>query len=281
MRHLLVVADDYGISPAVSAGIRELAEDRRLTATGVMANMPAWAAEAAALRALHGRIAVGLHFTLTDQQPLGELPALAPSGRLPSITKLLLRGLLGGIPRQEVADEFERQLDRFERYFGAPPDFIDGHQHAHLLPGVWQTIHAAFGRRLDPRKCWLRDCADPHANYRISRFKAGVISKLARASSEAARAKAIRTNQGFSGFYDYATGSLAQNFTPMLKMAGDGHLMMVHPGHVDQALRDVDSLTDPRQLEWEFLSGDEFPAQLAEAGFVLADPGFLIDGAVN
>ena len=39
LRRLILVADDYAISPAVSAGIRALAEARRLSATGVMTTL--------------------------------------------------------------------------------------------------------------------------------------------------------------------------------------------------------------------------------------------------
>jgi len=271
-RRLILVADDYAISPAVSAGIRELAIKNRLTATGVMATMPDWPAEAPALRALKDRIAVGLHFTLTDQRPLGPLPNLAPTGRFPGVNQLLLRSVLGRIPEQEVADEFERQLDRFEAFFGAPPDFIDGHQHVHLFPGIWPVIHAAFGRRLDPSLCWLRDCWDPHFWRRGSLIKAGVISTLGRAAHLAARTRGLRSNRGFSGFYDYQGGNLARYFVPMLKGASDLHLMMVHPGHVDDSLRAVDSLIEPRQQEYDYLSGDQFPADLASLGFKLALP---------
>jgi len=274
---LILVADDYAISPAVSAGIRELAAAGRLTGTGVMATMDSWPGEAAALRELHSRIAVGLHFTLSDQQPLGALKTLAPAGQLPPVGKLVLASVTGSIPRQEVSDELERQLDRFEHYFGAPPDFIDGHQHVHVLPGVWQVVQEVFGRRLNPARTWLRDCCDFRLGRRGQAFKAGVISVLSRAASKAARNRHLRSNRGFSGFYDYATGDLADYFRTMLADAGDGHAMMVHPGHVDDALRAVDTLTDPREREWAFLMSQDFPAQLAEAGFELALPGFPID----
>ncbi len=276
-RRLILIADDYGISPGVSAGIRQLAEHRRLTGTGVMATMPHWPAEAPALRDLHGHIAVGLHFTLTDQVPLGSAPHLAPNGRLPSVGKLLLAAIAGRLPRQEVADQLERQLDKFETHFGAPPDFIDGHQHAHMFPGIWPVVLEVFGRRVDPAKCWLRDCRDFRLAGRGQAVKAGVISVLSRAASKAALARNLRTNRGFSGFYDYGAGDLATFFQPMLTGADDGHAMMVHPGHVDSDLRAVDSLTDPREREWAFLRGEDFPAKLAAAGFELAKPGFLID----
>jgi predicted glycoside hydrolase/deacetylase ChbG (UPF0249 family) len=269
-RRLILIADDYGISPGVSAGIRQLAEKQRLSGTGVMATMPSWPGEAASLRELHGKIAVGLHFTLTDQVPLGTSPKLAPNGKFMPVGKLLLAGITGNIPRQEVADQLERQLDSFEKHFGAPPDFIDGHQHAHIFPGIWPSVLEVFGRRVDPAECWLRDCRDFRLRRRGQAFKAGVIAILSRAASNAARDRKVRSNRGFSGFYDYGAGDLAKYFLTMLRDTNDGHCMMVHPGHADDILRSVDSLTDPREQELAFLLGEEFPRQLAQAGFVLA-----------
>lgn len=280
-RHLILVADDYAISPGVSAGIRELAYRERLTGTGVMAAMPHWPAEASALRELHGKIAVGLHFTLTDQIPLGSSPRLAPNGKFLPVGKLLLAGVSGAIPRQEVADQLERQLDSFEKYFGAAPDFIDGHQHAHMFPGVWPAVLEVFGRRLDPAKSWIRDCCDFRLSRRGQAFKAGVISFLSRSASQTVRDRKLRSNRGFSGFYDYDAGDLAKFFLTMLAGAEDGHAMMVHPGHADDALRAVDGLTDPRDKELAFLLSEDFPRQLAAAGFTLAKPRFLIDGATE
>lgn len=275
--HLILIADDYGISPGVSAGIRELAEKQRLTGTGVMASMPHWPSEAPALRELRGKIAVGLHFTLTDQVPLGSSLRLAPNGKFMPVGKLLLAGIAGTIPHQEVADQLERQLDSFEKFFGAPPDFIDGHQHAHIFPGIWPTVLEVFGRRIDPSRCWVRDCCDFRLRRRGQAFKAGVISILSRAASQAARDRKVRSNRGFSGFYDYDAGDLANFFLPMLRDTNDGHCMMVHPGHADDVLRAIDSLTDPRDRELAFLLGEEFPRQLEEAGFTLAKPGFPVD----
>ena len=114
---LILCADDYALSPGVSLGIRQLAEAGRISATGAMTCMPYWSSEAPALRALVDRVQVGLHFTLTDQRPLGPMPHLAADGRFPSVGRLLKRSLLGGMPSAEVAAELERQLDAFEAAF--------------------------------------------------------------------------------------------------------------------------------------------------------------------
>lgn len=274
LKRLVICADDYAISPAVSAGIRELAVAGRLSATGTMTCMPDWPAEAPALRPLGLAVAVGLHVTLTDQCPLGPMPRLAPQGRFPGVGALFKLCFSSRLPTEEVAAELERQLDAFEAHFGRAPDFIDGHQHVHLLPGVRQAILALFDRRLDAGRVWLRDCTDRPASLlkRGSAFKAAVIAGIGRPLAKAARGRKIPMNQGFSGFYDGRREPLRDALARLLIGAEDGHLLMVHPGHVDAALIACDSLTDSRQVEWETLMAADLPDRLAAQGFAIA-PG--------
>ena len=271
---LIICADDYGISPAVSLGIRQLAAAGRLTATGAMTGMPACRTEAASLLTIRPAIAIGLHITLTDQRPLTAMPIFAPQGRCPAIGPLLKASFSGPLPKDEIAAEIEAQLDAFFEIFGRAPDFIDGHQHVHLLPGLRTAVLALFHRRLDPATCWLRDCRDiPLALLRRgSGAKAGVISALALGLRSAARRRGIPTNRGFSGFYDPKRETLAERLPAMLTGLQNGGLLMVHPGHVDDALRAVDSLTDCRENEWSFLMSEVFPALLAQRGFAIAAP---------
>jgi predicted glycoside hydrolase/deacetylase ChbG (UPF0249 family) len=49
MRRIVICADDYALSPGVSAGIRELLAAGRLNATSVMTIFPELEAEAKAL----------------------------------------------------------------------------------------------------------------------------------------------------------------------------------------------------------------------------------------
>src|SRR5665811_2226741 len=68
-RQIWLCADDYGLSPSVNAGIRELIARGRLNATSVMVAAPHLGDdEAAALDLLNAgekRAATGLHVTLT------------------------------------------------------------------------------------------------------------------------------------------------------------------------------------------------------------------------
>jgi len=281
LKSIIVCADDYGLSPAVSLGIRELAGKGRISATGAMTCMAPWPQEAVALRDLSAhlgdRLEVGLHITLTDQQPLGEMTVLAPRERLPSVASLIKASLLHLLPLTEISDEINRQLTAFESHFGRQPDFIDGHQHVHLLPGIRQAVMGLFHRRLDPARCWLRNCGDhPYVLLRRSGLvKASVVSALAFGFAKSAADRGIVTNSGFSGFYDPVSASLGDQMPAMLRGMGDRSLLMLHPGHVDAALEAVDSLILSRQVEWEYLSGDAWPQLLNRQGLALAGRGFL------
>ena len=57
-----------------------------------------------------------------------------------------------------MRDELRRQWDAFIESRGRPPDFLDGHQHIHLLPGVRQVVlrlaECALAERPYLRLCW-------------------------------------------------------------------------------------------------------------------------------
>lgn len=270
---LVVCADDYGISPGVSRGIRELAEAGRLSATGAMTCMPHWPEAAAAWKPLAGRVAIGLHLVLTDQTPLGKMPALAPAGKLPPPAKLSRRALRGGFApeeQREIEAELARQLDAFETHLGRKPDFIDGHHHSHQLPGMRELVLDAVAARLGPG-AWLRDTSEPlPALVRHGSLEGAWVAVIGRGLHRAIRARGISANRGFTGFYRFGRERLASRIPALLANTGPRPELMVHPGHPDAELAAVDSWVGPREGEWEDLMSDEFPRALARLGFRVA-----------
>ena len=80
-KRLVVCADDYGMTPEVSAGILALARTASISATSVMSLSPTWPDWAAPLKEVHGHVDVGLHLDFTShlsvQQGMGAaLPAV-------------------------------------------------------------------------------------------------------------------------------------------------------------------------------------------------------------
>jgi hypothetical protein len=84
----------------------------------------------------------------------------------------------------------------------------------------------------------------------------------------------VPVNDGFAGIYDLAPGrDFGVLFRRFLVAARPRTLIMCHPGHVDDALRRLDSLTDQREAEHAFLMSDGLPAALEAASVRLVRYG--------
>lgn len=267
---LVLCADDYGQNPGVSRGIRQLAGRGRISATSCMANAPGWPEEAAALREMDGRIGIGLHLTLTWGGPLRPMVRLAPDGRLPPLGPLLRLSLSGRLAEAEIADEIARQLDAFAQAFGRLPDFVDGHQHVHVLPGIRGPLLAVLARAGLAGRLWLRDPSDTPAailRRRVSAGKALFVSGLAAGFRGAARRAGFDTNAGFSGFSPFDPD---RDPAPVMRQAlvspGPKPLVMCHPGLPDP---EPDEIAGARAREYGYLASDAFGELLRHAGLVL------------
>ncbi len=269
---VLICADDYGLAPGINAAIRELIALGRVTATSVMSLCPHWEPEAAALRAVAAdRADVGLHFTLTDQRPLGALPNLAPDGRLPPLGRLMAMAYRGALDPVEIRAELDRQIAAFTDAWGGPPAYIDGHQHVHQLPIVRDAVVAAVESLPG---AYVRRCGEPIAAVLargVAVPKTLLIGGLGVGLSRRLDARSLPANDRFAGVYDFATqepfAALMPRFLAGFRRGRTGrNLMMVHPGLPDDELRRVDSLVEPRRAEYDYLKGPEFAALLERLG---------------
>jgi len=275
----ILCADDYALSPAVSRGILETLEAGRISATSVMTTRPSWAKGAQELRGFSGRAEVGLHVNLTLGSPLGPMPTFAPAGVLPDVTRVLGQACKGKLPSPEIRAEIARQLDAFAEYFGAWPDFVDGHQHVQILPQIRAWLLDALDERGLAAKVWLRDSGDRAARIlrrAVEPKKALGIAFLSQGFALEARRRGYATNDGFSGFsrFDPAR-DYAADFRRYLRTPGRRHLVMCHPGHCDAELAAHDSVTLTRERELAFLLSDDFPRVLEHAGATMARFGSL------
>ena len=273
-RHICLCADDYGISPAVNAAIRELLAAGRINATSVMVVAPAFdASEARALAeiTLSRRIQTGLHLTLTAPfRPLSEASGLIVQGSFPRLPLVIMAAAGRAVSRRGLAAEIAAQLRAFAAAFGRPPDFVDGHQHVQLLPRIRDAILTEV-KRAAPT-AWVRQCGSmvPRAR-RLDDPKGLFIDWLSRGFRRRARAAGIVTNPAFAGTYGFAADAdFAALFPRFLDGLPDGGVVMCHPGHVDAQLRRLDPVTHLREREYAYFSGPAFPRVLAAHGVELA-----------
>lgn len=274
-------ADDYGISPGVNRGIRDLIERGRLNATSVMVVGPAIGRdEVASLQAAAAdspRCAIGLHVTLTAPfRPLTMHFRPVEGGLFLQFPRLLGAGILGRLDPEIIQSEVMVQLATFADLFGRAPDFVDGHQHVQLYPRVRDAFLAAV-KEAAP-KAWVRQGgrhagrgAGRKAPPRLGAPKAWLLDLLsAQFRRRAARAE-LTFNPGFAGAYDFSRrpdfGALMSEFLTGLPEHG---VIMCHPGFVDEVLVGLDPFTVQREREHAFLAGEHFPGLLAANNVTLS-----------
>jgi predicted glycoside hydrolase/deacetylase ChbG (UPF0249 family) len=273
-RRIWLCADDYGISPGVNRAIRDLIEKRRLNATSAMVVGPAIGRdEASALKAAAGtnpRCAIGLHVTLTAPfRPLTMHFRPIEGGLFLPHTKLLRRGLTGRLDSELIYTELMVQLTTFVDLFGRSPDFVDGHQHVQLFPGVRKAFLAAV-KEAAPN-AWIRQCGrDRPWVQGLDSPKALVLDILSAQFRRRAARTQLTFNPAFAGAYDFSKepefGPLMRQFLQGMPEAG---VVMCHPGIVDDVLVSLDPLTVQREREYEFFRGEQFFPLLATSQVTL------------
>jgi predicted glycoside hydrolase/deacetylase ChbG (UPF0249 family) len=143
-RLLIVNADDYGLTPAVSRGILRAHREGIVTSASILALAPGFS-EAAAWLPETSSLGVGIHLAAVGEDPPLSPPAKIRSlvdraGRLPASWKhFLLRALSGRIRPAELEVEFALQIGRVLG-LGVRVTHLDTHQHLHLWPPVRETV---------------------------------------------------------------------------------------------------------------------------------------------
>ena len=274
-RHITLCADDYGISPGVNRGIRELIAMKRLNATSVMVVGPAAGRdEIEALReavAQHPTCQIGLHTTLTapfHPLTLGFRPL--HGGLFPPLPTMLKTSLMRGLDGEMIRAEVLAQLSAFTTLVGRAPDYLDGHQHVQIFPQVRDALLDAM--KIAAPQAWVRQCGRAGSlTHRIGAPKALLLDALSAGFRKRATRAGVRVNPAFAGAYDFMKQS---DFAALMKsfLAGlpDGGLVMCHPGYVDDVLIALDPLTDQRQREYDYLASDAFAALLTSEHLALA-----------
>ena len=264
-RTLAVCADDFGLTRGVSRGIAALALAQRVNAISCLANMPHWQRDAALLNDVPPSVNLGLHFNLTEGEPLSaELREAWP--RLPELWRLIAGAHLGAIPREAIAAEFAAQHRAFVEATGREPDFVDGHQHVHHLPGVREVVLDAV-LSTAPRPAVRNTGRLPGRGFGIKR---GLIAGTGGQSlqHELAR-RGIAHNAALLGVYDFRPGSYRRCMQGWLAaVPAEGALLFCHPGSPEDGAAS-DAIAAARGPEADYLRSEAFVDDLRSAGVVL------------
>ena len=282
-RALVVVADDFGIGPATTAGILHLATKGVVTGSVMLVNSPHAEDAVAAWRRAGRPMDLGWHPNLTLDRPIlppEQVPSLVDAdGQFWPLPVFLRRWLLGRFEPRDVAAEFAAQLERYRALVGQPPALINAHQHIILFPPLGPIILDVLARH----GCfpYIRRVREPWrllAMVRGARLKRLLLSTLGRRQSRRQAQAGFPGNDWLAGVTDPPwvrdPGFHRRWFA---HVPGRAVELVCHPGFEDQTLLGRDCVPGDGLMQWRvdeltLLDRSDFLDAATEAGFRLLSP---------
>jgi predicted glycoside hydrolase/deacetylase ChbG (UPF0249 family) len=285
-RYLVVTADDYGIGPATSQGILDLADRGLVTSAVLLVNSPHAGQAVRAWRQAGMPMELGWHPCLTLDEPVApatKVPTLlGADGRFHRLGTLIRKLLLNRLRPAEIELELQAQYHRFHDFLGHPPTVVNSHHHVQvfqpiggILRGVLRRAgQAPYMRRI--REPWRMLARVPGA-----RRKRLVLNWFGRREARQQEQEGFSGNDWLAGITD-PPWVRDVNFLKrwLTRIPGQVVELTCHPGHHDTTLLGRDCTPEDGQLqrrvnEFQLLMQANFKEAYQEAGFTLATPAEL------
>ena len=252
MEHLLIVnADDYGLTPGVSAGIRRAALEGIVTSTTAMMNQPGAAGELPKAFSQCPALGIGVHLSLTVGRPL------LPANQVPSLVDtngcfFRQQAFIENLPRinpDEAAAEWNAQVEKFIQLTGKIPDHLDSlHHSSYFTPALFERF-LTLAARLD---CPIRFPYDTETSSPSEFLHGGPLDEQFLEIKQITAKFQPRRPQHFCiDFYD-ESATLPQLLEIIEQVAASpwqSWELMCHPAEVDVELRNISSYSDARANE--------------------------------
>ncbi len=285
-RQLVVVADDFGIGPATSRGILDLAARGRVTATVLLVNSP-YAEEAVRAWRLSGRsLELGWHPCLTLDRPVlppGQVSSLVTGdGVFCSLGQFLRRLLLRQARPAELEAELLAQYRRFHDLVGHAPPTVNAHHHVHVFAPIGALLEGLL-RRQRPLP-YVRRVREPWrllAAVRGARLKRTFLALMGGFAAPSLSRSGFPGNDWLAGVTDPPFVADAGFFARWLaRVPGRAVELTCHPGFLDETLAGRDCAAGDAQMlrrprEHALLAAPDFLDACRAARFTLAAPAAL------
>jgi len=247
MKRLIINSDDYGRTPDISRGIREVHLHGVLSSTTCMMNIPTTVDDIAIALKETPKLAMGVHLVLTMGKPLSK-PEAVPSIVDENGNHLKYNPFFANIPNlnmDEVKAEWHLQIERFVKAAGRKPTHLDSHHHSSYFSP------ALFRGMLELAKeynCPIRYPFTEKGMSELENTRDQVPALIKEFSPH-------HPDRFVSSFYD--GGATQDEILRLINETSDGTTeIMCHPGYVDEAFakesvynfqreRELKILTDP------------------------------------
>ena len=245
----------------INKAILVLLQEKRLSATSCMTNMPDLIDSAKELKSFYGQLDIGLHFNLTEGQALTQMPLMP-------LSSWLAKSHLRLVNFELIYQELTAQYNRFVDVFGFIPSHIDGHLHVHHLPVVREALIQFVMDKQLMDKLYIR-----YVNPKVSLsniknwLKAQVILHTgAQKLHNKLHKNNIKHNTSFAGIYNFnEVPDYRNQFLSYINEVDNNGLIMCHPG----LIAENDGIAKHRFNEFEYLKSDLFLEDMRRLQFRL------------
>jgi predicted glycoside hydrolase/deacetylase ChbG (UPF0249 family) len=285
-RYLLVTADDFGIGPATSQGILDLAVSGPVTSSVLLVNSP-YAEEAVrAWRWAGEPMELGWHPCLTLDVPLTpvhRVPSLVnAAGRFWPLGKFVRRLWLGQIRHDEIETELRAQYGRYQDLIGRPPPVVNAHHHVQVFSPVGAILRRILGQAsmLPYLRC-IREPWRTLARVPGARAKRLFLSLLGGLQARRQQRRRFPGSDWLAGVTDPPwVADPAFLVRWLTHVPGRIVELTCHPGHWDTTLIGRDCTAEDGHLqrrvrELHLLQQPSFREACHRAGFILVAPSKL------
>ena len=244
---LIVNADDYGRSPDISRGIRDVHSRGVVTSTSCMMNISTTVADISYALKETPKLGLGVHLVLTMGKPLSKREAVSSvvdeDGNFFKYNAFVAN--LPNLDIDQVKAEWRLQIERFIKAVGHKPTHLDSHHHSSFFSA--ELFHAMLELSQE------YDCA---IRYPFT----DVYTEIEEASKAAPKLlnefDRHRPDVFISVFYD--DGATKENLLAILSDLDEGvSELMCHPGYVDDAFANESVYNFQRQRELGILTDPE------------------------
>lgn len=260
MKHLIINADDFGLTKGINAAVIRAHKCGTLTSATLMAGGLAWQ-EAAELALANPSLGVGVHLTLSALKPV------LPPEQVPSLVnqegcfrKQFWRAPLWN--KDHVAKEWRAQIQRLVQA-GLRPTHLDSHHHTHLWPGLTEIVSSLareYGipavRYISPSSFDIMGIGGWQRRIASISWRRAQKYTLAKPTTVVGIEAVQGNREGLAAYLDQLDSGV--------------HELYCHPGSPgDVELSNISSLTEKRVRETDLLCTGWFKEVLAEEDIVL------------
>jgi predicted glycoside hydrolase/deacetylase ChbG (UPF0249 family) len=266
---VVLTADDFGLSEGIDEGILHLLAGGRLAALSVLSGAPRWRADGPRLGPYRSAVDIGLHFSLTEVPTFRAAGLRRGDGAAFTFREVQAAAWRGRIKRAAVVDELRLQWQAFADVLGQAPSHIDSHQHVHQLPVIRDALLEFVDGLPAEERPYVRTAVERTGTILrrgVQPGRAFAFSLAGRALRHGLAARRCRTNDGFTGVYDFrAPSGYRPLFQRFVRAARDTTILLCHPSVPGSRMPD-DPIAPAREQEFAYLSSAGMAEDLAAAG---------------